>query len=190
MVLHGIVIRARLCYHIGGNPSVHNRGQPGVKPRSDYNLITTFTFTIAPRWQHQWEFSFGIWDIEKFEHESVLLTIFAPFLTTPHYEVINNTCLLFINSFQLASKNLLTPQPCLVSWKDVFFSKYPRHLYQIYIKIFIKPFCRLNDALFAYKCSVWEMNLYKMQQHCWSEVFLNSENSEKKQRSRKQTMEK
>ena len=101
--------RARLCYHIGGNPSVHNRGQPGVKPRSDYNLITTFTFTIAPRWQHQWEFSFGIWDIEKFEHKSVLLTIFAPFLTTPHYEVINNTWLLFYKQFSTCLQKLVNP---------------------------------------------------------------------------------
>ena len=41
--------RARLCYHIGGNPPVHNRGKPGVEPGSDYNPITPFTFTITPR---------------------------------------------------------------------------------------------------------------------------------------------
>ena len=45
IVMHGV---ARLCYHIGGNPSVHNRGKPGVKPGSDYNPITPFTFAIGP----------------------------------------------------------------------------------------------------------------------------------------------
>ena len=139
MVLHGIVIRARLCYHIGGNPSVHNRGQPGVKPRSDYNLITTFTFTIAPRWQHQqWEFLFGIWDIEKFEHESVLLTIFSPFLTLPHYEVINNTWLLFYKQFSTCLQKLVNPpalsrvlEGCLfLQVPKTFVSNLYKNLYQ------------------------------------------------------------
>ena len=41
---------ARLCYHIGGNPPVHNKGKPGVKPAgSDYNSITPLTFTLTPR---------------------------------------------------------------------------------------------------------------------------------------------
>ena len=46
IVMHGI---ARLCYHMRSNPwCITLRVQLGVKPGSDYNLITPVTFTIFP----------------------------------------------------------------------------------------------------------------------------------------------